>query len=93
MQRRYNNIFGMPEIHCIDINSRLEMKISLISVENFEVRLQSDVLASSWQGSTNVVKMLQIYNVIRRLRMLFKHCDNIVVDNILRFLETNLGIS
>lgn len=69
------------------------MKISPISVENFEARLQSDDLATSWQGSTNVAKMLQIYSVIRRLRMLFKHCDNIVLDNILRFLETNFEIS
>ena len=67
------------------------MKFSPISVENFEARLQSDVLATSWQGSANVVKMLQIYNVTRRLRMSFKHCDNIVSDNILRFLETTFG--
>ena len=79
------------KIRCIDINSCLEMKFSPISVENFESRLQSDVLATSWQGSANVVKMLQIYNVTRRLRMSFKHCDNIVSDNILRFLETTFG--
>ena len=79
------------KIRCIDINSCLEMTFSPISVENFEARLQSDVLATSWQGSANVVKMLQIYNVTRRLRMSFKLCDNIVSDNILRFLETTFG--
>ena len=81
------------KIRCIDINSCLEMKFSPISVKNFEARLQSDVLATSWQGSANVVKMLQIYNVTRQLRMSFKHCDNIVSDDILRFLETTFGVS
>ena len=76
-QGHYHNVATTSKVS-------LEMEVLPVSVDNV---IQRDVLATSLQCSTNLVTVLKSRNLAKCIMMSFEHCNNLVSDRILVFLN------